>query len=117
MIEFGGISYYIDLETFSKSITSNDKKDDKIKTKKIKQVFDSTGALLRVEEVEIISDREREIDVAKLDVVRTMIDVLMDDIDELDTTLGTERALEKTSLNYQIAFNTLYNYKILKEKQ
>lgn len=116
MIEFGGISYYIDLETFSKSITSNEKKDDKIKTKKIKKVFDDNNTLIRVEEVEIISDREREIDVAKLDIVTTMIDVLMDDVGELDTTLGTERALEKTSLNYQIAFNTLYNYKILKEK-
>jgi hypothetical protein len=46
-----------------------------------------------------------------------MIEVLIDyDDEDSDTTLGVERALDKTPLAYKIAFNTLYNYGILKEK-
>jgi hypothetical protein len=48
-----------------------------------------------------------------------MIDTLLDfiDDDEEDITLGSERALSKKPLSYQLAFNTLYNYGILKEKE
>ena len=39
-----------------------------------------------------------------------------DDPDETDSTLGTERILDKTPLSYRIAFNTLLKYGILKEE-
>jgi len=50
-------------------------------------------------------------------VIRTMIEVILDYEDESDASLGSERALEKTPLSYKLAFNTLYNYGIIKEKE
>lgn len=116
MIEFGGVSYYIDLAAFDKAISSSETKENKKITKEIKVYKDAEGKVTGSEEIEYITDREREIDVSKLNVVTTMIEILVDTNEELDTSLGHERALEKTNLSYQIAFNTLYNYKILKEK-
>jgi hypothetical protein len=46
-----------------------------------------------------------------------MVEILLDFEDESDASLGAERALEKTPLSYKLAFNTLYNYGILKEKE
>jgi hypothetical protein len=37
--------------------------------------------------------------------------------EEDDALLGAERALNKTPLSYQIAFNTLLSYGVLKEKE
>ena len=45
-----------------------------------------------------------------------MLDVVLDFEDEIDATLGAERALESTPLSFKLAFNTLYNYGIIKEK-
>jgi hypothetical protein len=51
-------------------------------------------------------------------MIRLMMEILMDGTEETDDdTLGADRALEKTSLSYKIAFNTLYNYGILKEQE
>jgi hypothetical protein len=44
-----------------------------------------------------------------------MIEIITDDMEDTDDSLGVDRALEKTSLAYKIAFNTLHNYGILKE--
>ena len=51
--------------------------------------------------------------------MRTMIEVVLDvtDSDEIDDTMGAERGLEKASLSFKIAFNTLYEYGIIKEKE
>lgn len=46
-----------------------------------------------------------------------MVEVLIDSDDESDTSLGADRALEKTPLSYKFAFNTLIEYGILKEKE
>ena len=46
-----------------------------------------------------------------------MIETLIDYDDESDTSMGAERALDKTPLSYKLAFNTLYHYGILKEKE
>jgi predicted Rossmann fold flavoprotein len=60
----------------------------------------------------------KEIDFTKFELLRTMLDVVIDYMgEETDTSLGAERDLESTPLSYKIAFNTLYNYGILKEKE
>jgi hypothetical protein len=42
----------------------------------------------------------------------------MDGTEETDdTSLGAERALDKTSLSFKIAFNTLFTYGVLKEQE
>ena len=79
--------------------------------------FDNKSLNL-VEEVKVSSPRGKEIDAAKFEIIRTMLDVVLDyGDDESDTSLGSERALEKTPLSFKLAFNTLINYGIIKEKE
>ena len=78
---------------------------------------DGDGNILAIEEYETSAPRGKEIDTAKFEVIRTMLEIVLDYEDESDTSLGAERALEKMPLSYKLAFNTLYNYGILKEKE
>ena len=118
MIEFGGVSYYIDLTAFGKIILSKETEKEKTAiSKQIKTTINEDGKTTQIEQIENFSNNEDYIDMPTLNLLTTMIDVLMDNTgEEMDTTLGNERALEKTDISFQIAFNTLYNYKILKEK-
>jgi len=117
MIDFGGIIYYIDLTAFDKAITPvGVKPTDKIITTEFKTYRDSQGHVTSSEDYTTSILRGKEIDATKFEIIRTMIDVILDYNDESDTSLGAERALEKTTLAYKIAFNTLFNYGILKEK-
>jgi hypothetical protein len=113
MIEFGGEKYYIDYNAVEKTILIP-KKSEKVTTKVVKTIYDEKGAISQMEVVESEVPNTDDIDTIKFDLIRTCIDVLMDNTEELDTALGSEHALEKTPLNYQIAFNTLLKNKILK---
>jgi hypothetical protein len=119
MIEFGGISYYIDLDAYDKLIKKPIKEEDKyiIETHR-KTYLDGEANVNSIEINEQSSERIGEVYAAKYDIVRTMIEVVLDiESDDLDDTMGAERGLEKSSLSFKIAFNTLYNYGILKEKE
>ena len=63
------------------------------------------GKITGSEITEVSRDRGREIDGAKYEMIRLMMEILMDGTEETDDdTLGADRALEKTSLSYKIAF-------------
>lgn len=116
MIEFGGTIYYIDMNELEKNITmSGTKANDKVTITEIKTYLDADGKVLSTEKHETSSERGREIDATKYDLIRLMIEVLIDSGDDIDDSLGSDRALEATSLSYKLAFNTLYQYGILKE--
>ena len=119
MIEYGGVIYYIDVEAFEKIVSSTNKPTEKVKTQDKKTVTNENGQVIGTELLESTRERGKEIDPSKYDVLRMMIEVLIDDDsnDDEDTTLGADRALGKKSLSYKIAFNTLYHYGILKEKE
>jgi hypothetical protein len=118
MIEFGGILYYIDVNALDKAITpTNVKPTDKITMTETKVVKNGEGVIIGTEEVQTSSLRGKEIDGAKYDIIRMMLETLIDYDEETDDSLGADRALEKTPLAYKLAFNTLYNYGILKEKE
>jgi hypothetical protein len=119
MIEFGGTIYYIDISAFDKVITPvGFKPTDTITSTETKITKDGSGDIITIEEFSTSSLRGKEIDAAKFEVIRTMLDVVLDyGDDESDTSLGSERALEKTPLSFKIAFNTLINYGIIKEKE
>lgn len=118
MIEFGGITYYIDIEALDRAITPKGvKPTDKISLLEVKEVKDNQGVVVGTESLETTSLRGKEIDGPKYDVIRMMVETMIDYDEESDTSLGADRALEKTPLSYKIAFNTLYNYGILKEKE
>ena len=118
MIEFGGVIYYIDVNALDKAITPPSvKPTDKVTLTETKTVRNEKGELIGTETVETTSLRGKEIDGAKYDIIRMMLEVLIDYDEETDDSLGVDRALDKTPLSYRVAFNTLYNYGILKEKE
>lgn len=116
MIEFGGNIYYIDLTAFNETVVSiNEKTITQIDKK---YVLDEEGKIIQTEVLETVRERAKEIEAVKYDVIREMLMVILDydGGEEDDAALGPERALDKTPLSYKIAFNTLINYGILKEK-
>ena len=119
MIEFGGSIYYIDFDAIEKIIKpAGIDPTDKLIEREEKAYVDAEGKILSSEITEVSRERGREIDGAKYEMVRYMVDVLMDGTEETDDdSLGADRALQKTSLAYKIAFNTLYHYGILKEQE
>ena len=118
MIEFGGIFYYIDIDALDKTITPKGvKPTDMVTLYEKKQVLNEEGKLVGTELNETTSVRGKEIDGPKYDILREMIMTLLSDEEETDTTMGVDRALEKTPLSYKLAFNTLFTYGILKEKE
>ena len=62
-----------------------------------------------------VRERGREIDTIKYDLMRTLIEVLLDGNEEADESLGADRALDSAPLSFKLAFNTLTHYGILKE--
>lgn len=117
MIEFGGIIYQLDLEAFDKAIkiTGEDPKE-LISEKVVKTYLDADNKLVSSEILETFRERGVDIDTTKYELLRMLLDVVMDDLDdEPDDTLGVDRALNKKPLSYRIAFNTLKHYNILKE--
>jgi hypothetical protein len=90
--------------------------NDIIMEKVVKTYTDEKNEITGSEILETFRERGVDLDSTKYDILRMLIDVIMDDMDdEPDDTLGTERALNKKPLSYRIAFNTLKQYNILKE--
>jgi hypothetical protein len=118
MIEFGGVVYYLDLTAFEKALKiTGEQTNDKIVVKEVIEHKDNTGTIIKTEIKETTNERGREIDATKYEVIRLMLEVLMEFNEETDETLGSERALDKAPLSHKLAFNTLYNYGILKEQE
>lgn len=116
MIEFGGVLYYFDVDSLENIITIKNTYDsDKIVSVTTTKYYDSEGKETHSEMVQTSTERDREIDATKYDMLRMCFEVLIDYNEESDDTLGADRALEKTPLAYKLAFNTLLNYGILKE--
>lgn len=118
MLEFGGVIYYLDLEEFEKVITINrTEPNNNVIVTEVREIKDDKGQVISIEKKEITSERNREIDATKYEVIRLMLDVLMELTTETDESLGVDRALDKAPLAHKLAFNTLYNYGILKEEE
>lgn len=119
MIEFCGVYFYIDLTAFDKAVTTpNTKPSDEIKTSESTVSFDENGKINASTQTTYTNMRGKEIDPSRFEIINKMIDIIIDFSDsEVDTTLGYENVLEKSPLPFKIAFNTLINYGILKEKE
>lgn len=118
MIEFGGILYYIDLDAFEDAIsTKKPSEEDTVSSTETITKTANDGSVEYIKQIVATVPKVREVDITKFEIVRNLLDVVLDYDDESDTSLGADRALEKTSLSYKIAFNTLYEYGIIKEKE
>jgi hypothetical protein len=117
MIDYAGSIYYIDLEEFDRIISySPTGGSDKFITSEKKVTRNEKNEVVSIEEFESQNTRGKEIDGPKYEVMRMMLEIIMDEKnDDVDTSLGIDRALQKTPFSYRIAFNTLLHYGVIKE--
>ncbi len=118
MIEFGDITYYIDINALDKAISPDaDLPLKQITDTEVKTVTNEEGITIGTEVTTNTYNIGKEINVAKYDILRMCLETIIDYSEELDETLGSERALDKAPLSYKLAFNTLLNEGIIKEKE
>jgi len=116
MIYFGDSAYYINLKAFDKAITLTLDKSEYVTETEETITLDGANNVIQKEIISKTIPRGKEIDAAKYSLLNTCIEYILDNEDVQDDTLGAERALSQTSLGYKIAFNTLLNEGIIKEK-
>jgi hypothetical protein len=116
MLEIGGVDYVIDLKVLDKVISTELKSKNIVETETIK-FLDSEGELVSTEIRTKEFERTREVDMAKYETIRTLLDVVFSTNEEVDDELGVERALNDLPLPFKLSFNTLLEYGIIKEIQ
>lgn len=117
MLEFGDKIYYLDIEKYSNFLLlPEDDKNREVTTKVV--YFDKNGLIDHSNETTTTEKSGLLINVNKANLIETLLDIIMmgDDGKDEDVTLGTDKALENSSLAFKIAINTLIKYEILKEK-
>ena len=108
MIEIGGVEYYINLDNLDKVIIS--------KTNKGKTIIETETKTI-VETIERATERPKEINMAKYETVRTLIEIILTTLDEIDDELGIDRALGDLPLPFKLSFNTLIGHGIISERK
>jgi hypothetical protein len=122
MIELFGEVYYIDFAELDKILLLDKdakgrvKKDgvSKITTKDIVELRDKNGILQTTETTTREHIKHKEIDGVRFEIIRNFISDIGDENYEEDPKLG-DSSLEKTSIRFKLAFNTLLAYDILKK--
>lgn len=114
MLEIGGINYVIDIEALDKVITSKSKNKNIVETETI-QHFDNNSNVISTEVRTKEFERVREIDMAKYETIRTLLEIVITTNEEVDDDLGVERALNNLPLPFKLSFNTLLEYGIIRE--
>jgi hypothetical protein len=119
MIEFGDTAFYIDLKAFENaiSVSKNQTETEIVLDKETKHIYSGDGELLTTETFQRTSPQNKEIDATKYDVLKSLLDFIIDDKDVNDDTLGTERAFRETTFSYRLVFNTLLHEGIIKERE
>lgn len=117
MLEFGDSVYYIDLKAFDKAITVTLGKNETTTDTEEKTTLDENGNVKLIEKYSRTTPKSKEIDATKYDLLKTLLEYIIDFEDVSDDALGAERALLQTPFPFKLAFNTLYNEGIIKEKK
>jgi hypothetical protein len=117
MIEFGGITYIIDFKAMDALIGSEESlKAQSVTETDIVEVFNEDNETPQSKTVSTRTyQKGMEIDGAKYDTLRLMFEAVMSFNEDIDTSLGMERALSSAPLSFKLAFNTLLHYGILAE--
>lgn len=117
-LEFGGSVYFIDLNAFDKLLTIDGLLDPKnvVETETTINYNDKD----KVSEKTVTtreSEKNKEINIAAYETVRMLIEIVLtySEGEEVDDTLGAQRALQSSTLSFKIAFNTLLRYNIIRE--
>lgn len=115
MLDFGGSVYHLDVERFTTIIKMEHPNGNEIIETSTKEIKDDKDKTITSEVVTTKRERDMYIQQTMYELLREMIDIVLNDADEMDEELGSERALDKMSISYKIAFNTLIHYGILVE--
>lgn len=78
--------------------------------------LDEIDNYIQIKDPELIASGnpgENHISVVKYETIKLMLEVLMDEHEEIDETLGT-KAASGLSMPFRIAFNTLLSKKMIK---
>ena len=114
-LDFGGTTYYVDLEAFDKLLTIDGSLSDKTDGERYLLFFDEKGKLTGSEISTTTTTKNKEINIATYETLRMFLEIVLTYHDESDDTLGADRALLGTPLSFKIAFNTLLKHEIIKE--
>jgi len=98
LLDIGGKLYFIDLTSIY----------DAIKVPNNNIFRDNKGNIIK---------SEREIDISRWEVIKTMIEIVMALEIEVDDRMGMVGLNNSVSIPFKVAFNTLIMYEILKEIQ
>ena len=115
-LDFGGTTYYIDMDAFDKLLAV----DGSISPKKVEDVietktFDADNKLITKEVTTTKTVKNKEINIATYETLRMFLEIVLTYSDETDDTLGADRALLNAPLSFKISFNTLIKNGIIKE--
>ena len=113
MLDFGGSVYFLDVNKFTDLIKMDHPNGNDIIETTTKEIKDAEGITITSEVVTVKRERDMYIQQTMYELLREMIDIVLDETEELDEELGSQRALDKMSISYKIAFNTLIYYRIL----
>lgn len=115
-LDFGGTTYYIDLNAFDKLLTIEDGDTSKTVSDTVETKFyDADGKLTNSETSITTTRHKKEINIATYETLRMFLEIVLTYNDESDDTLGADRALLSAPLSFKIAFNTLLKHGIIKE--
>lgn len=113
MLNFGGSIYYIDVDKFTELIKMTYPNGDEIVESITKEIKDKDGNVITSEVTTSKRERELYIQQTVYELYKEMLDILLNDGDEMDAGLGSERALNDSPIQFKIAFNSLLKCGIL----
>lgn len=115
MIDIFGEDYYINFETLDEFLISDSSFEaGENESIEISEQFDAKGNLIGSSTSTMTSDKVKEINGVRYDIIRSFIsDLTMEaENEDYDYTLGSNN-LQKTSIRFKLAYNTLTKYGIL----
>jgi len=90
-LDIVGVPMYVDIDEFVNLVTTESPKDEKDE-----------------------EDAQFHINAPKYEILRLMLDVVLNDNEIVDDSLGI-RALRNSTIPFKLTLNTLINYNIIKE--
>jgi hypothetical protein len=112
MLSFGGKIFKFDLDNIDKLIRVNNPEISEELEERT--VTDEEGNII-TEVIRKRMPRSREIDAARYESIRGFMEVLLVYNEEIDDTLGFDRAFSEATIAFKMAFNTLLDYGIIVE--
>lgn len=129
-LEFGGNAFYINLDAILDSIRIDYVEQPPIqelpppevvvkKSRKSKKEESISNIESLNEQLEIIPEQNNgiQVDISKWEILRLMIDAIMNTNTDVDDKLGMAGLNNNSSIPFKIAFNTLLKYNILQEEE